>query len=44
VGHRWRIALHGLDTGIPAGMTTRWVLPGVLIGIPPIPALPSLSD
>jgi hypothetical protein len=24
-------------------MTARWVLPGVLLDIPPIPALPSLS-
>jgi hypothetical protein len=31
VGGSGRIAIHGLDPGIPAGMTTQWVLPCVRI-------------
>ncbi len=26
-----KLAIHGLDPGIPAGMTAQWVLPCVLI-------------
>jgi hypothetical protein len=31
VGGRCKLAIHGLDPGIPAGMTAKWVLPCVLI-------------
>ncbi len=31
VGVGCKLAIHGLDPGIPAGMTAQWVLPCVLI-------------
>jgi hypothetical protein len=31
VGDDCKLAIHGLDSGIPAGMTVEWVLPCVLI-------------
>jgi hypothetical protein len=31
VGGSCKLAIHGLDPGIPAGMTAEWVLPCVLV-------------
>jgi hypothetical protein len=31
VGGGEKVAVHGLDPGVPAGMTAEWVMAGVLV-------------